>query len=113
MTMTKLERATRRVIREWCETTKGRTIEKFYDVFPRAYVVARLGCDYLCIACPPMDNKGLADMDPLADGSEICTTFDDSLKVGDWCSVANVKTDKWTSMIAIPAVVVEDRNDPA
>jgi len=109
MTMTKLEQATRRAIREWCEA-QGHTVEKINHVFPRAYVVAHTAPSCLVIARPPMDAtkhlRALYD-ETGGDGSATCHTFDKSLKVGDWCSIAYVTTIGWGGPVAIPAVIVE------
>ena len=103
--MTKLERATRKAIREWCEV-QGYTVKKIDHVFPRAYVVARPGINSLVVAVPPFDAYELS---PAYDfGSETMIDFDCELKVGEWCSVAYVLTKGWGGPVAIPAVVVED-----
>lgn len=108
--MTKLEQATRRAIREWCEA-QGYTVKKICHVFPRGYVVARPAGLSLIIARPPMDDTEMLQFirnDIRRDGSTTCHTFDDSLKIGDWCSIAYVVTDEWGGHVAIPAVVVEN-----
>ncbi len=99
--MTKLERATRHAIQEWCEA-QGHTVKKIYRVIPRAYVVARPAMRNLVVAVPPCDIPGLKS------DSMTMMTFDPNLKSGDWCSVAYVVTETWGGWVAIPAVVVED-----
>lgn len=105
--MTKLERATRRAIREWCED-QGYTVKKIHHIIPRAYVVAlaRTAIRNLIVAIPPCDAPDLSLEGDL--GSMTMLHFNRNLKVGDWCSVAYVVTETWGGWVAIPAVVVEN-----
>ena len=103
--MTKLERVTRRAIREWCED-QGYTVKRIRHVIPRAYVVARLAIKSLAVAVPPCDAPELSSGSDL--GSVTMLQFDPHLRVGDWCSVAYVTTEVGSGWVAIPAVVVED-----
>ena len=106
--MTKLERATRRAIREWCEE-EGYVVEKIAHTFPRAYVVARPTSGCLVVACCPADAEPHIVLDhERNDGSKICHESDNNLIAGDWCSVAYVTMETWSGWVAIPAVVVED-----
>lgn len=110
--MTKLEQATSLAIRKWCEA-QGLTVKKLGIIYPRAYVVARPAPLCLIIARPPMDNTvpywRELNRGHVSDGSATCHTFDEDLKVGDWCSIAYVLTEEWGGHVAIPAVICNER----
>ncbi len=103
--MTKLERATRRAIREWYEE-QGYTVKKIRHVIPRAYVVAKPAARNLVVAVPPCDAPELSSGSDL--GSVTMLQFDPRLRVGDWCSVAYVTTEVGSGWAAIPAVTMKD-----
>ena len=104
--MTKLERATRRAIREWCED-QGYTVKKIHHVTPRAYIVAKPAIKNLVVSVPPCDAPELSSGSDLS--SATILHFDPHLKAGDWCSTAYIITEAWWGgWVAIPAVVVED-----
>ncbi len=102
--MTKLERETRKAIREWCET-QGYKVKSLGMVFPRAHVVATDGRYWLTVAVPPME--ALEGSRAHEAGSILALSADKELGVGDWCSVVYVVSDQLMEPVAIPAVVVE------
>ena len=88
--MTKLERATRKAIRAWCEAQEH-PAKKISRVFPRAYIVARLTINCLVAAVPACDTRKL----PIGYdfGSHTVHNFDPYLHIGDWWWWSSVRED--------------------
>lgn len=108
--MTKLEQMTKKAIISFVEKETSRVVTGVRHIYPRAYVLSRCAPSCLLIACPPQDAeqqiKGLNKLDGYknVDGGEICRLFDDSLKAGDWCSVAYVSSAGIGETVAVKAV---------
>jgi hypothetical protein len=107
--MTKLERETIRAIKAWCGINGDPAPGKVGHVYPRAYVLGRSASLCLLVSIPPVDTapqiqQARVVMD--ADGSTVIHVFDDTLRAGDWCSVAYALQSGGGGLIAIPAVAV-------
>lgn len=104
--MTKLEMLTKKAVIEFAKKA-GRDVTGVRHIYPRAYVLGRAAPMCLLVACPPQDAephmKELKKMREF-DGSTTLMTFDDSLKAGDWCSVAYVSSPGIGESIAVKAV---------
>lgn len=105
--MTKLEKATVKAIREWCKGEGIKPVKSLCHIYPRVYVLGRPTSSCLLIACPPVDSEPQIKKSQKifkGDGTHLIHKFDDSLKSGDWCSVAYVCTDYTQESIAVLAV---------
>lgn len=104
--MTKLEKATVKAVRDFYMKMNPRTkIDKIRHIHPRCYVVAKPASMCLVVAYPAVDCephiKKLARQSGL---SQTVHIFDDSLTVGDWCSVAYVASIKSGEPVAVRCV---------
>ena len=108
--MTKLEQMTKKAILAFMKKETSRVVTGVRHIYPRAYVLSRCAPSCLLIACPPQDaepqikNLHKADSFKLVDGGTICRLFDDSLRAGDWCSVAYVSSGSASETVAVKAV---------
>lgn len=107
--MTKLEMLTKKAVIEFAKKA-GRNITSVRHIYPRAYVLGRAAPMCLLVACPQQDAepqlKRLKELREF-DGSTTIHTFDDSLKAGDWCSVAYVTSPGIGESIAVKAVEIK------
>lgn len=105
--MTKLEQMTKKAIIAFVQKETSRIVTGVRHIFPRAYVLSRCAPRCLLITCPPQDCEAhLKNLHKSRDfdGGHICRLFDDSLKAGDWVSVAYVSSAGIGEIVAIKAV---------
>lgn len=105
--MTNLEKLTIKAIAEWCKSRNLKPVGKMRHIFPRAYVLGRSASRCILIATPPADAEPQVNrVNEImhADGSTAVNLFDDSLRAGDWCSVAYVCFSGGQQRVAVKAV---------
>lgn len=105
--MTKLQLATKKAIIEFMRRDRNIDVSGVNHIYPRGYIVAKPGASCIVVALP------LKDSDPLirnlgsnrsCDNSNIIRCFDESLKTGDWCSVAYVTHGSCGESVAVKCV---------
>jgi hypothetical protein len=105
--MTNLQRAVIAAIIDWCERHGDPVTFKPCHIYPRAYVLGRATSQCLLVSLPPLDrDPQIQQVRNImnSDGSTVIHVFDDTLRAGDWCSVAYALQSGGGGLIAIPAV---------
>ena len=98
---TKLHKEAVAAVEAWCRKKKWKLIQKPRHVHPQAYVVGYAASKCLIVSkCWADSEPQMKEWDkkyPL----EIVHEFDDSLRPGDWCTVAYVSTVGFGQPVAI------------
>jgi hypothetical protein len=104
--MTELEKKTKAAVIAFIEREfSGAKVKKVRHIHPRCYVLSRAASACLLVACPPCDDEPqLKNIPKHGDGGISVNVFDDSLKAGDWCSVAYVVRSGSCQNVAVKAV---------
>jgi hypothetical protein len=107
--MTNLEKLTVLGIKAFVKKNGVKKINYVGHLYPRAYVIARPSSGCIIIATPPVDaepqiKKLNQKINSAIDYSQVCYSFCDSIKSGDWVSCAYISTSGGGKNVAIPAV---------
>ena len=102
---TAAQRRVELAIRAWHHKhdDQRRSVRGIAHIYPRAYVVAKIAPRCLVVAMPECDAEPQV-RGQFWTGCNWVRRFDDSLKAGDWCSVAYLCLDGCQEEIAIPVV---------
>jgi hypothetical protein len=110
--MTKLEQLTKKAVLAFMSKRSDRKVTGVRHIYPRCYVLSRAAASCLLVACPPQDGEPhIKKMNKVGDNGTIIRCFDDSLKAGDWCSVAYVSSAASGESVAVKAVMSHGKNE--
>ncbi len=98
--MTKSE--TIKAVKAWCKNKGLKLIKQPLHVYPMAYVVGYAAPRCLIVAAPWMDSEPHLQEFDKENPLTTVHLFDDSLKPGDWCSMAYVCYHDSSQQVAIP-----------
>lgn len=107
--MASLEKRSIQSLKKWYEKHKGKAykVKSVSHVHARAYVISKAASACLVVAYPIDDAepqiKAMRDFMG-SDGVVFTHTFDDTLKMGDWCTIGYVVSEGIQESIAIPMV---------
>lgn len=102
---TKLEKRCIDAIVEWCHKHNRPSLTRPRHVYPRCYVIGRWGDNQVLVALPWQDSEPQVMDFSRTHNVKMVDSFDKSLRVGDWCTVAYVVSVGRSDNVAIKAVI--------
>lgn len=104
--MTNLERRCRKALLAYVRK-EHHDAQSVSHIHPRAYVVGKVASSCLIVSYPPMDSSNLLksmQKDLPTDSINTIRDFDESLGMGDWCTIGYVCRMGCQETVAIKAV---------